>query len=111
LPKNFQPSALCVGGFSCAQCRHSPKPALSRRRAARIELERNQMMKLARKQGMSKTDAQAWVYSELDRMYPPLTIRQKADIVLSDSEVQNSEEGSGDNEKRTVSGAQRPVFG
>ena len=36
-----------------------------------IEPERNEMMKLARKQGMSKLDAQAWVYSELDRMYPP----------------------------------------
>jgi hypothetical protein len=48
------------------------------------------MMPLARKRRkMSKIDAQAWVYAELDRMYPPLTIRQKADIVR----------------------AQRPVFG
>ncbi|TWU06885.1 hypothetical protein CA54_52870 [Symmachiella macrocystis] len=38
--------------------------------AGNIELERNQMMKLARKQGMSKEDAQLWVYGELDRMYP-----------------------------------------
>ena len=29
------------------------------------------MMKLARKRGMSKSEAQAWVYSELDRMNPP----------------------------------------
>ena len=30
------------------------------------------MMRLARKQqGMSKLDAQSWVYSELDRLYPP----------------------------------------
>ncbi len=40
--------------------------------AGKIELERNQMMKLARKQGMSKSDAQLRVYGELDRMYPPL---------------------------------------
>ena len=39
--------------------------------AGRIELERNDMMKAARKQGMSKSDAQAWVYAELDRLYPP----------------------------------------
>ncbi len=40
--------------------------------AGRIELERNEMMKAARKQGMSKLDAQTWVYGELDRMCPPL---------------------------------------
>jgi hypothetical protein len=88
----------CRRFFLCAQCRHSPKPALSRRRAVRIELERNDMMKLARKQGMSKTDAQAWVYSELDRMYPPLQNR-----TLSYSEDAN------DSANRTLSGAQRPV--
>ena len=36
-----------------------------------IEQERNDMMKLARKRGMSKSDAQEWTYSELDRLYPP----------------------------------------
>ena len=36
-----------------------------------IEPERNEMMRLARKQGMSKLDAQEWTYSELDRLYPP----------------------------------------
>ena len=43
----------------------------------RIELERNDMMKAASKQGMSKVDAQAWVFAERDRLHPP----QKADIV------------------------------
>jgi len=38
--------------------------------AGRIELERNDMMRLARKRGMSKVDAQLWVYGELDRLYP-----------------------------------------
>jgi len=36
-----------------------------------IEPERSEMMRIARKQGMSKLDAQAWVYAELDRLYPP----------------------------------------
>ena len=36
--------------------------------AGKIELERDQMMKLARQQGMSKSDAQAWVYSEADNV-------------------------------------------
>jgi len=37
-----------------------------------IEPQRNEMMRLARKQrGLSKTDAQQWVYSEIDRLYPP----------------------------------------
>ena len=36
-----------------------------------IEPERNEMMKLARKRGMSKSEAQAWVYAELVRLYPP----------------------------------------
>jgi len=44
------------------------------------------MMPLARKRRkMSKAEAQAKVYAELDRLHPP----QKADIVLSDEEVQN----------------------
>lgn len=40
-----------------------------------IEPERDEMMKLARKQGMSKGEAQAWVYAELDRLYPALENR------------------------------------
>jgi len=39
--------------------------------AGQIEFERNEMMRLARKRGMSKSEAQAWTYAELDRMYPP----------------------------------------
>ena len=48
-----------------------PRLEAEGRWAGRIELERNDMMKAACKQGMSKSDAQAWVYAELDRMYPP----------------------------------------
>jgi hypothetical protein len=69
----------------------------------RIELERNDMMKAARKQGMSKADAQLWVYGELDRLYPP---QPSADTVRPYKPL---DDGSGDNEARTVSGAQRPV--
>jgi len=36
-----------------------------------IEPLRTKMMRECRKQGMSKPDAQAWTYSELDRLYPP----------------------------------------
>ena len=35
---------------------------------------RDQMMRECRKvKGMTKADAQLWVYSELDRLYPPIT--------------------------------------
>ena len=37
-----------------------------------IEPLKNQMIKDARKQGMSKADAQAWAYSEINRLYPPV---------------------------------------
>lgn len=40
-------------------------------RWAEVEPVRNRMIKECRKQGMSKPDAQAWTYSELDRLYPP----------------------------------------
>lgn len=37
-----------------------------------IELERDEMMRLARKEFPDKKARQQWVYGELDRMYPPL---------------------------------------
>jgi hypothetical protein len=37
-----------------------------------VEPVRNRLIKECRKKGMSKPDAQAWTYSELDRLYPPL---------------------------------------
>jgi len=41
-------------------------------RWAEIEQTRDEMMRVARKQqGLSKTEAQEWVYAELDRLYPP----------------------------------------
>jgi hypothetical protein len=36
-----------------------------------IEPLRDQMMRECRQKGMSKAEAQAWTYSELDRLYPP----------------------------------------
>ena len=57
------------------------------------------MMKIARKQnGMSKADAQAWVYSELDRMYPPPEGADSPVTPGSDRRV------SGGGDDRTVSG-------
>ena len=43
------------------------------------------MMKLARKRGMSKSEAQSWVYAELDRMYPPL---EKGTLSPSGGQIQ-----------------------
>lgn len=39
-----------------------------------VELERDEMMRLAKDQGLTKPEAQAWVYAELDRLYPPLNV-------------------------------------
>ena len=37
-----------------------------------VEPVKNRMIKEARQQGMDKESAQAWAYSEVDRLYPPL---------------------------------------
>jgi hypothetical protein len=37
-----------------------------------IELERNDMMRLAKDKFATREERQLWVYSELDRMYPPI---------------------------------------
>ena len=57
--------------------------------AGQIEFERDDMMRLARKQGMNKVAAQEWTYAELDRMYPPI------------EKVTTSHPGSGDSANRT----------
>ncbi|MDP1561111.1 MAG: hypothetical protein Q8M16_06915 [Pirellulaceae bacterium] len=36
-----------------------------------VEPVRDRLMRECRNQGMSKSEAQAWTYSELDRLYPP----------------------------------------
>ena len=36
-----------------------------------VEPVRDRLIKECRKKGMSKPDAQAWTYSELERLYPP----------------------------------------
>jgi hypothetical protein len=55
------------------------------------------MMPLARKRRkMTKTEAQLWVYGELDRLYPPPAPVNKADSVLfvdSGKGVRNSDDG------------------
>lgn len=58
---------------------------------AEVEPLRNQIMKETRKQGMSKKEAQAWTYSELDRLYPPLQpIKQEVEEVQT---VQSTDSG------------------
>ena len=65
------------GGGHLARTRDASPLAVTKRlqaegRWAEVEPVRNEMMRAARKErGMSKTDAQAWVYAELDRLYPP----------------------------------------
>ena len=39
--------------------------------AGQLEVERDEMMRLARKRFRTKEERQEWVYSELDRLYPP----------------------------------------
>ena len=56
-----------------------------------IEPQRNEMMKLARKRGMSKSEAQSWVYAELDRMYPPL---EKGTLSPSDGPTGDPKKGT-----------------
>ena len=41
-------------------------------RWATAEGEKNDMIKLARAQGMDKAEAQKWAYAQIDRVYPPL---------------------------------------
>lgn len=66
-------------GFSTATASQAPEVdplSVTKRlqrdgRWAEIEPIRNRLIKECRQQGMSKPDAQAWTYSELDRLYPP----------------------------------------
>jgi len=51
-----------------------------------IDLERNEMMRIAKKNGMSKPEAQVFVYSELDRMYPPLDAREGDTVISTDGQ-------------------------
>lgn len=55
-----------------------------------VEPVRNRLIKECRKQGMSKPDAQAWTYAELDRLYPPLETDRTAG---SDSQLGSAEGG------------------
>lgn len=49
-----------------------------------IEPLRTRMIRECRQKGMSKAEAQAWTYSELDRLYPPLSSKNR------DSEIRES---------------------
>src|SRR5687768_4323446 len=46
---------------------------------------RDQMMRECRKQGMSKEEARAWTYGELDRLYPPLPATERQEQEAGDS--------------------------
>ena len=55
-----------------------------------IEPLRTRMMREGRQKGMSKPDAQAWTYSELDRLYPP---RDTEGMPASDSQTEPAHPG------------------
>jgi hypothetical protein len=53
-----------------------------------VEPVRDRLIKQCRQRGMSKPEAQAWTYSELDRLYPPRESDRRA--------ATDSESGSGE---------------
>ena len=61
-----------------------------------IELERDEMMKLAKAQFPDKIERQQWVYGELDRLYPPIDLvktREKIShftAVVDDEKISHS---------------------
>ena len=76
-----------------------------------IEPERNEMMKLAKKRLKTKVERQQWVYSELDRMYPPLPASQEIPEQTTENRTLSSHTCTvwGGASDRTLSGSQRPV--
>lgn len=60
-------------------------------RWTQVEPLRDQMMREARKGGMSKEAAQEWVYAELDRLYPPA----QSVVIVDESDVQTTDPESG----------------
>jgi hypothetical protein len=60
-------------------------------RWAEVEPVRDRLIKECRKKGMSKPECQAWTYSELDRLYPPLEAQWTAD---SDNDMESAEGGN-----------------
>ena len=56
-----------------------------------IEPVRNRLIKECRQQGMSKPEAQAWTYSELNRLYPPLVAQWTDD---SDNDLGSADSGN-----------------
>ena len=59
-----------------------------------IELERNEMMRLAKDRFKTKAERQQWVYGELDRLYPPLAA--EANLGQCPNPDDTSEGGSDD---------------
>jgi hypothetical protein len=54
-----------------------------------IEPIRDAMMREARAKGMPKAAAQSWVYSEIDRLYPPMVVPEPTtdDVVSGDGDA------------------------
>ena len=56
-----------------------------------VEPVRNRLIKECRQRGMSKLEAQAWTYSELNRLYPPVAAQWTDD---SDNDLGSAEGGN-----------------
>jgi hypothetical protein len=85
-----------------ARPREEPLKVTVKRRLERegrwpdIEPTRDAMMREARAKGMSKQDAQAWTYAELDRLYPPIPQEVAADVEAQAD--QGAGQGAGEEE-------------
>lgn len=67
-------------------------------RWAEVEPIRDAMMKEARAKGLSKEEAQAWTYAELDRLYPPV---QPVVVLAGDQGNDSAGGASADGDTRT----------
>ena len=88
-----------IKGLSAATTSQAPEVdplSVTRRlqrdgRWAEVEPVRNRLIKECRQQGMSKLEAQAWTYSELNRLYPPLVAQWTDD---SDDDLGSADGGN-----------------
>ena len=86
------PAFSVVGGDSLARAGVRPVNPLAVHDRLRAEGRwdaplRDRMYSSAVATGMSKEEAKAWTYSELDRLYPPLPAKSAASALLEQAEI------------------------
>ena len=92
---NIPPTSTAAAPLATASRDVAARLMREKRWFGDIELVRDQMMKDAKKKCLDKPSAQAWVYAELDRLYPPLGQPQPASetptpprVIAQDGRVQ-----------------------